>query len=77
MWPSTAFITTMRRGSTPHFRWRGVSDWTGLIELTCLDLGTVLVLHLPGEPFMHKSQCLRVKVARIRILANARRLLCA
>jgi len=52
MWPSTAFITTMRRGSTPHFRWRGVSDWTGLIELTCLDLGTVLVLHLPGEPFI-------------------------
>jgi hypothetical protein len=32
------------------------------IELTCLDLGTVLVLHLPGEPFIEyqlKAQQLR------------------
>ena len=32
------------------------------VELTCLDLGTVLILHLPGEPFIEyqlKAQQLR------------------
>jgi hypothetical protein len=51
---------TQRINAAFQLAWRQRSDRP--IELTCLDLGKVLVLHLPGEPFIEyqlKAQRLR------------------